>query len=97
MTTLTLKLPKALDAQLTETAKRRRASKTAVLLEALREYMARQPTELSREYFEQYLKEHGEPAPESFAARAAHLIGCIDVDGPTDLSTNPKHMEGFGE
>jgi hypothetical protein len=24
------------------------------------------------------------------------LIGCIK-DGPSDLSTNPKHMEGFGE
>jgi predicted DNA-binding antitoxin AbrB/MazE fold protein len=26
----------------------------------------------------------------------AGLIGCIK-DGPTDLSTNPKHMEGFGK
>ena len=24
------------------------------------------------------------------------LIGCIE-DGPTDLSTNPKYMEGFGK
>lgn len=23
------------------------------------------------------------------------VLGCYD--GPTDLSTNPKHMEGFGE
>ena len=23
------------------------------------------------------------------------ILGCYD--GPTDLSTNPKHMEGFGE
>lgn len=23
------------------------------------------------------------------------MLGCFD--GPTDLSTNPKHMEGFGE
>lgn len=109
MTTLTLKLPESLDAQLTEVAERQRASKTALLLEALREYLARQAAEpasgavaqqepeLTREYFEQYLKEHGVPAPESFAAKAAKYIGCIDVDGPTDLSTNPKHMEGFGE
>ena len=27
--------------------------------------------------------------------RAAGLIGCVD-DAPADLSTNPKHMEGFG-
>ena len=109
MTTLTLKLSKALDQQLTAAAKRRRASKTAILQQALREHLARQPAEptngssgqpepeLTREYFEQYLQEHGVPAPESFAAQAAKYIGCIDVDGPTDLSTNPIHMEGFGE
>jgi predicted DNA-binding antitoxin AbrB/MazE fold protein len=45
-----------------------------------------------------------EPAPTSAAGirtlhdalAAAGLLGCID-DGPTDLSTNPKYMEGFGE
>ena len=26
---------------------------------------------------------------------AEHLIGCFE--GPRDLSTNPKHMEGYGE
>lgn len=26
---------------------------------------------------------------------AEHLVGCID--GPEDLSTNPKWMEGYGE
>jgi hypothetical protein len=30
------------------------------------------------------------------ALAVAGLLGCID-DGPTDLSTNPKYMEGFGE
>ncbi len=62
MTTITLTLPQALDAQLTEAAQRQRASKTAVLLAALREYLARQAaepvgqsapppeTELAREY-----------------------------------------------
>ena len=31
-------------------------------------------------------------------ARRAGLIGCIKgaPGSPTDLSTNPKHMEGFG-
>jgi hypothetical protein len=31
-------------------------------------------------------------------ASRAGLIGCIKgaPDSPTDLSTNPKHMEGFG-
>jgi hypothetical protein len=31
----------------------------------------------------------------SFFERARHLIG--SVSGPGDLSTNPKHMEGYGE
>ena len=30
------------------------------------------------------------------ALAAAGLLGCIE-DGPADLSTNPKYMEGFGE
>ena len=108
MTTLTLKLSKALDLQLTAAAKQRRASKTAILQQALREHLARQAAapahepsaeqepELTREYFEQYLKEHGEPAPESFAAKAAKYIGCIK-DAPSDLSTNKKYLEGYGE
>lgn len=33
----------------------------------------------------------------SFAEAAADLIGCLDGDDlPADLSSNPKHMEGFG-
>jgi predicted DNA-binding antitoxin AbrB/MazE fold protein len=28
---------------------------------------------------------------------AGHLFGVIDVDGPTDLSTNKEHLDGFGE
>jgi hypothetical protein len=40
----------------------------------------------------EHLKE--ESAYDAF--RRAGLIGCIK-DGPSDLSTNPKYMEGFGE
>src|SRR5687767_5088498 len=33
----------------------------------------------------------------SFAEAAAKYLGSIEEDDlPTDLSTNPKHMEGFG-
>lgn len=32
--------------------------------------------------------------PGSFLDGIQHLIGA--VEGPTDLSTNPKHMDGFG-
>jgi predicted DNA-binding antitoxin AbrB/MazE fold protein len=30
------------------------------------------------------------------ALQSLGLLGCIE-DGPADLSTNPKYMEGFGE
>lgn len=106
MTTLTLKLPKTLDERLAAVAKLRRASKTAIARQALHEYLTQQQPdqtnaqsveqELTTEYFLQYLKEHGEPAPESFAAQARKYIGCLD-DAPPDLSTNPKYMEGYGE
>jgi hypothetical protein len=42
--------------------------------------------------FAEHLKE--ESAYDAF--ERAGLIGCIK-DGPSDLSTNPKYMEGFGE
>ncbi|MEM6553663.1 MAG: hypothetical protein AAF750_16215 [Planctomycetota bacterium] len=30
--------------------------------------------------------------------KALGVVGCVDDDTlPTDLSSNPKHMEGFGE
>jgi len=36
-----------------------------------------------------------EPQPISFLEAASEFIGCLE--GPGDLSTNPKYMEGFGE
>lgn len=38
----------------------------------------------------------GGETPKSFAEAAAHLIGSIKSGLPSDLSTNKKHMEGFG-
>lgn len=105
MTTLTLKLPKTLDEKLAAAAKLHRASKTTIVRQAVESYLMQQTglanspegQELTREYFEQYLKEHGEPAPESFAAQAKKYIGCLEDDVPADLSTNKKYFEGFGE
>lgn len=34
---------------------------------------------------------------QSAAALAGDLIGSVDFDGPTDLSTNKKHLAGFGK
>lgn len=36
------------------------------------------------------------PSGESLAEKMKDLIGCIDNE-VTDLSTNPKYMEGFGQ
>ena len=85
MTTLTLKLPRALDEQLSTAAKRRRSSKTALARKALESYLAKEapPTSSS--------------GAKTVGELAGHLFGCIDVDGPTDLSTNKKYFEGFGE
>ncbi len=62
------------------------------------------PTEVIRKAFEEYQARHithGEDQTEETAfdvLSRAGLIGCIKgASGtPTDLSTNPRHMEGFG-
>jgi hypothetical protein len=83
MTTLTLKLPKSLDEQLTTVAKRRRSSKMAIARKAIEAYLAKQSvTKLPA------------TAP-TVGDLAGHLAGCLD--GPPDLSTNKKYFEGFGE
>jgi len=80
MNTLSIKLPKVLDEKLTTTAEKRKKTKTALILEVLREYLAEQEEktitvgELARKY-----------------------IGAIDDDGPSDLSSNKKYMEGYGQ
>ena len=38
-----------------------------------------------------------EESNKTVADMASHLFGVIDVEAPTDLSTNKKHLEGFGE
>lgn len=52
-------------------------------------------SEVIREALEAYLANgrDGDDRP-TLADRCRDLIG--SVDGPSDLSTNPKYMEGFG-
>lgn len=52
-------------------------------------------SEVVREALEQFLNGQRTAAPMSFLEAAGDLIGC--VEGPGDLSTNPKYMEGFGK
>jgi Arc/MetJ-type ribon-helix-helix transcriptional regulator len=48
-----------------------------------------------REALEAYLAREGEAAPNSFLEAARDLCG--HIDGPADLSTNPKHLDGYGQ
>jgi predicted DNA-binding antitoxin AbrB/MazE fold protein len=38
-----------------------------------------------------------ETSNKTVADVASHLFGVIDVDAPSDFSTNKNHLEGFGE
>ena len=52
-------------------------------------------SEVIRTALEQFLNGQQASQPGSFLEAAGDLIGC--VEGPGDLSTNPKYMEGFGK
>jgi predicted DNA-binding protein len=56
----------------------------------------RSESALVREALESYLGEASTPSSAYDLARDAGLIGCVG-GGPTDLSTNRKYFEGFGE
>lgn len=51
-------------------------------------------SDVVRAALEEYLNGERAAAQETFLAAAQKWIGC--VEGPGDLSTNPKYMEGFG-
>jgi len=66
MPTLSLKVPKVLDVRLTAAAKRRGATKSAVVREALQEYLSRREAH----------------APLSVAELTKEFIGCVDGGPP---------------
>lgn len=45
----------------------------------------------------QIIVEIEEESNKTVADVASHLFGVIDIEAPSDLSTNKKHLEGFGE
>ncbi|MGA8308616.1 MAG: hypothetical protein WB755_01185 [Terriglobales bacterium] len=53
-------------------------------------------SELVREALESYLGQSSGERPAYELAEEAGLIGCVRR-APKDLSTNPRHFEGFGE
>jgi len=79
MKTLSLKIPSGLALRLQNAAKKRKATKSALVRQAI----------------EAFLEPQGKPRSGSVLDRIRHLVGC--VEGPGDLSYNPKYMEGFGK
>jgi predicted transcriptional regulator len=55
---------------------------------------AQTQTDIIREAIRDYLQNKTAPQRKSAAALAARFSGTCD--GPSDLATNPQHMEGFG-
>lgn len=75
MRVVSIKLPQELDHQLSEIARRRNASRSAILREALESF--------------------ARGSKRSVTAAAGELVGSLH--GPRDLSSNAKHMSGYGE
>jgi len=52
-------------------------------------------SKLIRETLEKRFNGKRRTSPPTFYERTKHLCGSVR-GGPSDLATNPKHMEGFG-
>jgi len=81
MRTLSMKVPEALDRDLTALAARRGVSKSAVIRDAVTEVLTRE-------------RGGARPPAGSFLALAEDLAGCVEA--PEDLSSNESYMEDFG-
>jgi predicted transcriptional regulator len=75
MRTVSFKLPEALDDALSDLARRRKSSRSALVREALESLAA--------------------GGRRSVTAVVDELI--VAMDGPVDLSTNPRHLRGYGK
>jgi hypothetical protein len=84
MNTLTLKLPEGLDQALTDASVRAQVSKSELVRRAMLAYLAPGAVQDGREQ------------PPSALALAGDLVGCFE-GGPTDLASNPRHLDGFGK
>jgi predicted DNA-binding protein len=77
---ITIRVSESLVKRLKKHAGMRRRSESALVREALENYLGEAPASSSAYDL----------------AKEAGLIGCVR-GGPSDLSTNRKHFEGFGE
>jgi Arc/MetJ-type ribon-helix-helix transcriptional regulator len=80
MNTLTIKIPEALEQDLIRLSKQAHISKSELVRQALQAFLARSQ---SASPFVSALDQAGD------------LVGCFS-GGPTDLSTNPEYLNGFG-
>jgi predicted transcriptional regulator len=81
MTTVSLKLPEELNAKLEALARGRGVTKSSLMRAAIEELVSDKPSNGKRKRLNAY-------------EAGRHIWG--SVDGPGDLSTNPKYMEGYG-
>lgn len=84
MAVISLKLSDALDAELARQSQRRRLSKSELVRRALSAFLQADQTGQDDEF-----------AP-SAGDLLADLVGCCE-GAPADLSSNPAHLQGFGE
>ena len=81
MNTMTIKLPLQLDQAVVAASKREHLSKSELVRRALTAYVSQR---------------HAAALPTSALERAGDLVGCF-AGGPKDLSSNPLHLDGFGQ
>ena len=80
MITLTVKIPPSLDAALAQASVREHMSKSELVRRAVTAYLGRAGQRAT---------------PVSALDQAGDLVGCF-AGGPADLSSNPRHLDGFG-
>lgn len=84
MSTLTIKLPSSLDAALADACARAQLTKSELVRRAVIAYLVPGGSGVSSE------------AAPSALALAGDLVGCF-AGGPSDLSSNPRHLNGLGK
>jgi len=80
MHTLTIKIPLRLEQDIAMASQREHLSKSELVRRAVQVYIGQIPA--------QTLKQ-------SALDKAGDLVGCFS-GGPSDLSTNPRHLDDFG-
>ena len=80
MNTLTIKIPPVLEQELLQLSEQAHLSKSELVRRALTAFIAQRKTMTPLV---------------SALDQAGDLVGCFG-SGPTDLSSNPEHLKGFG-